>query len=113
MSMAEVQNEVSRRRWSWRQFWFALALLPVGGACWFLGLAIGLSVGSSGSTRDDWLQAPAVFFFEASPWIAGFGILWLLVLIIAGPIQRFRLRTLLIAIALFALLLAIYANVDW
>ncbi len=110
--MAEVQNEGTRHRWSWRQFWFALALLPVGGACWFLGLAVGLGVGSSGSTRDNWMQAPAVFFFETGPWIAGSGILWLLVLIVAGPIQRFSLRTLLIAVALFALILAIYANVD-
>ena len=109
ISMAEVQKEVTRRRWSWRQFWFALGLLPVGGACWFLGLAIGLGVGSSTSTHDNWMQPIAVFFFEAGPWIAGAGVLWLLALFIAGPIRRFSLRTLLIALTLVALLLAVYS----
>jgi hypothetical protein len=110
--MAEVQQGVTRRRWSWRQFWIALALLPVGAACSSLGLGIGLSVGSSTSTHDDWVYPIAEFAFLAGPWIAGAGILWLPVLVIRGPVGRFSLRTLFIAIALIALILAIYANAD-
>jgi hypothetical protein len=60
-----------------------------------------------------WAKPICVFAFLAGPWIAGAGVLWLLVLAIAGPIQRFSLRTLLIATAIFAFILAIYANVDW
>jgi hypothetical protein len=110
--MAESQQVVTRRRWSWRQFWVALALLPVGAASCFLGLAIGLGVGSSTSTHDNWAYPIAEAAFLVGPLIAGAGILWLLILIFAGPIQRFSLRTLLIAIALIALILAIYANAD-
>jgi hypothetical protein len=110
--MTQSQQDATRRRWSWKQFWLALALLPVGAACWFLGLGIGLGVGSSSSTHDDWAYPIAETAFLAGPLIAGAGILWLLILIIAGPVQRFSLRTLLIAIALIALILAIYANAD-
>jgi hypothetical protein len=110
--MTESQNDATRRRWSWRQFWFALALLPVGGVCWFLGLAIGLGVGSSTSTHDDWVYPIAEIAFLAGPWLVASGILWLLVLAIVGPMQRFGLRTLLISIAVLALIFPIYANAD-
>jgi len=103
---------VKPRRWSWTQFWLALALLPVGAACSFLGLAIGLGVGSSTSTHDDWAYPIAETAFLAGPWIAGAGILWLLILIIAGPLRRFSLRTLLIAIAILALILTIFAKAN-
>jgi hypothetical protein len=59
-----------------------------------------------------WANPIAVFVFLAGPWIAGAGVLWLLVLIFAGPIKRFSLRALLIVVTLLAVILTIYTNVD-
>lgn len=108
--MTEFENNARPRRWSWKQFWFALALFPIGGACWFLGMAIALGVGSSASTQDNWVYPFAELAFLAGPWIVVAGGVWFVWQIVLGPlpIKRFSLRTLLIAMTLIAMGLAVY-----
>lgn len=63
------------RRWSWRQFWIAAGLIPLGGVCWYLGI-----VGGFAEIR--WLYRPSMWFTNTGPLVSMAGGLWLLILIV-------------------------------
>jgi hypothetical protein len=68
--MAETKP---KRRWSWKQFAVALAMLPAGLAMWAWGME------SVFDPRPDPIQG---LCFLASPFVAAVGGIWLLVLIV-------------------------------
>ena len=86
--MGDETEVKARRPWPRGRLILSICLIPLGGLCWFVGLAAALGAGSSGVTSDDWMVPIGEKAFLLGPFIAGAGVIGLLAILVGRFVSR-------------------------